>query len=93
VVAAHSRLLVLSDEIYEHIMYPPASHVSFGALPGGWSLTVGAAPLHTCARSASAAAHTAEQQSWIPGLRQATVPGNASTTSREAVLTVRHLHV
>ena len=34
VVAAHPRLLVLSDEIYEHIIYPPASHVSFGALPG-----------------------------------------------------------
>jgi aspartate/glutamate/aspartate-prephenate aminotransferase len=34
VVAAHPRLLVLSDEIYEHIIYPPAAHVSFGALPG-----------------------------------------------------------
>ena len=34
VVAAHPRLLVLSDEIYEHIIYPPASHISFGALPG-----------------------------------------------------------
>ena len=34
VVAAHPRLLVLSDEIYEYIIYPPAQHVSFGSLPG-----------------------------------------------------------
>jgi aspartate/glutamate/aspartate-prephenate aminotransferase len=34
VVAAHPRLLVLSDEIYEHIIYPPARHASFAALPG-----------------------------------------------------------
>jgi aspartate/glutamate/aspartate-prephenate aminotransferase len=34
VVAAHPRLLVLSDEIYEHIIYPPARHVSFASLPG-----------------------------------------------------------
>ena len=34
VVAEHPRLLVLSDEIYEHIIYPPAKHVSFAALPG-----------------------------------------------------------
>ena len=42
VVAQHPRLLVLSDEIYEHIIYPPAQHHSFGALPGmhGRTLTV-----------------------------------------------------
>ncbi|KXZ49472.1 hypothetical protein GPECTOR_21g698 [Gonium pectorale] len=40
VVAAHPRLLVLSDEIYEYIMYPPAQHVSFGALPGMWERTL-----------------------------------------------------
>ncbi len=34
VVAEHPRLLVLSDEIYEHIIFPPARHVSFGALLG-----------------------------------------------------------
>ena len=34
VVASHPRLLVLSDEIYEYIVYPPAAHVSFGSLPG-----------------------------------------------------------
>ena len=34
VVATHPRLLVLSDEIYEYIVYPPATHVSFGSLPG-----------------------------------------------------------
>lgn len=34
VVARHPRLLVLSDEIYEYICYPPAEHVAFGSLPG-----------------------------------------------------------
>lgn len=33
-VAEHPRLLVLSDEIYEHIIYPPAKHHAFAALPG-----------------------------------------------------------
>jgi bifunctional aspartate aminotransferase and glutamate/aspartate-prephenate aminotransferase len=33
VVRSHPRLLVLSDEIYEYIVYAPARHVSFGALP------------------------------------------------------------
>lgn len=32
VVLSHDRLLVLSDEIYEHVLYAPATHVSFGAL-------------------------------------------------------------
>ncbi|XP_058085224.1 bifunctional aspartate aminotransferase and glutamate/aspartate-prephenate aminotransferase [Magnolia sinica] len=42
VVAKHPRLLVLSDEIYEHIIYSPATHTSFASLPGMWerSLTV-----------------------------------------------------
>jgi aspartate/glutamate/aspartate-prephenate aminotransferase len=42
VIAPHPRLLVLSDEIYEYIVYPPAQHVSFGSLPGmaGRTLTV-----------------------------------------------------
>lgn len=39
-VAAHPRLLVLSDEIYEYILYPPAQHLSFGALPGMWDRTL-----------------------------------------------------
>ena len=39
-VAEHPRLLVLSDEIYEHILYPPARHHSFGALPGMWDRTL-----------------------------------------------------
>tara|TARA_B110000977_G_scaffold164329_1_gene210747 strand:+ start:495 stop:1682 length:1188 start_codon:yes stop_codon:yes gene_type:complete len=34
VIRDHPRLLVLADEIYEHIMYPPAKHVSFASLPG-----------------------------------------------------------
>lgn len=40
VVAKHPRLLVLSDEIYEHIIYPPATHHSFAALPGMWERTL-----------------------------------------------------
>ncbi|XP_044511514.1 bifunctional aspartate aminotransferase and glutamate/aspartate-prephenate aminotransferase-like [Mangifera indica] len=34
IVAKHPRLLVLSDEIYEHIIYSPATHTSFASLPG-----------------------------------------------------------
>ncbi|XP_019183682.1 PREDICTED: bifunctional aspartate aminotransferase and glutamate/aspartate-prephenate aminotransferase-like isoform X1 [Ipomoea nil] len=34
IVARHPRLLVLSDETYEHIIYPPATHTSFALLPG-----------------------------------------------------------
>lgn len=33
-------LQVLSDEIYEHIIYPPAKHTSFAALPGMWERTL-----------------------------------------------------
>ena len=40
VVAAHPRLLVLSDEIYEYIVYPPAVHHSFGTLPGMFERTL-----------------------------------------------------
>lgn len=40
VVATHPRLLVLSDEIYEYITYPPARHVSFGTLPGMYERTL-----------------------------------------------------
>ena len=40
VVEEHPRLLVLSDEIYEHIIYPPAKHKSFSALPGMWDRTL-----------------------------------------------------
>lgn len=31
---------VLSDEIYEHIIYPPATHTSFASLPGMWERTL-----------------------------------------------------
>lgn len=31
---------VLSDEIYEHIIYPPAKHTSFASLPGMWERTL-----------------------------------------------------
>lgn len=40
VVAEHPRLLVLSDEIYEYIVYAPAQHHSFGALPGMFERTL-----------------------------------------------------
>lgn len=40
VVAKHPRLLVLSDEIYEHIIYSPATHTSFASLPGMWERTL-----------------------------------------------------
>ncbi|XP_024372152.1 aspartate aminotransferase isoform X1 [Physcomitrium patens] len=40
IVAKHPRLLVISDEIYEHIMYTPATHHSFAALPGMWERTL-----------------------------------------------------
>lgn len=40
VVAQHPRLLVLSDEIYEYITYPPAHHVSFASLPGMYERTL-----------------------------------------------------
>lgn len=39
-VADHPRLLVLSDEIYEHIIYPPAEHHSFASLEGMYDRTL-----------------------------------------------------
>jgi aspartate/glutamate/aspartate-prephenate aminotransferase len=39
IVAKHPRLLVISDEIYEHIIYSPAHHISFASLPGMWERT------------------------------------------------------
>ncbi|KAG9151767.1 hypothetical protein Leryth_002046 [Lithospermum erythrorhizon] len=40
IVAKHPRLLVLSDEIYEHIIYSPATHTSFASLPDMWDRTL-----------------------------------------------------
>ncbi|KAG6555598.1 hypothetical protein Mapa_002833 [Marchantia paleacea] len=40
IVAKHPRLLVLADEIYEHIIYSPSKHYSFAALPGMWERTL-----------------------------------------------------
>ncbi|KAL6338765.1 hypothetical protein AAG906_023915 [Vitis piasezkii] len=40
IVAKHLRLLVLSDEIYEHIIYAPETHTSFAALLGMWEGTL-----------------------------------------------------
>ncbi|XP_020087723.1 bifunctional aspartate aminotransferase and glutamate/aspartate-prephenate aminotransferase-like [Ananas comosus] len=39
IVRKHPRLLVLCDEMYEHIIYPPAKHTSFASLPGMWERT------------------------------------------------------
>ncbi|KAG5611622.1 hypothetical protein H5410_022903 [Solanum commersonii] len=35
-----SGLQVISDEIYEHIIYAPATHTSFASLPGMWDRTL-----------------------------------------------------
>jgi len=40
IVAAHPKLLVVADEIYEHIIYEPAKHFSFASLPGMWERTM-----------------------------------------------------
>ncbi|XP_010555356.1 PREDICTED: bifunctional aspartate aminotransferase and glutamate/aspartate-prephenate aminotransferase [Tarenaya hassleriana] len=40
IVAKHPRLLVISDEIYEHIIYAPATHTSFASLPGMYERTL-----------------------------------------------------
>ena len=39
-VREHPRLLVLSDEIYEYIVYSPAVHVSFASLAGMFDRTL-----------------------------------------------------
>ncbi|KMZ68977.1 Bifunctional aspartate aminotransferase and glutamate/aspartate-prephenateaminotransferase [Zostera marina] len=39
-VRNYPRLLVISDEIYEHIIYPPAKHTSFASFPGMWERTL-----------------------------------------------------
>jgi len=40
IVAKHPRLLVLSDEIYEYLTFPPAKHVSFASIPGMFERTL-----------------------------------------------------
>ncbi|KAJ3681522.1 hypothetical protein LUZ60_016011 [Juncus effusus] len=40
IVRKHPRLLVISDEIYEHIIYAPAKHTSFASLPGMYERTL-----------------------------------------------------
>jgi bifunctional pyridoxal-dependent enzyme with beta-cystathionase and maltose regulon repressor activities len=45
IIVYNTRLLifsfqVLSDEIYEHIIYQPAKHTSFASLPGMWERTL-----------------------------------------------------
>ena len=40
VVREHPRLMVISDEIYELIIYAPHTHHSFAALPDMWDRTL-----------------------------------------------------
>ena len=40
IVRAHPRMMVLSDEIYEYILFDGAEHVSLGALPGMLERTI-----------------------------------------------------
>ena len=40
IVVEHPRLMVLSDEIYEHIIYAPAEHHSIAAMEGMWERTM-----------------------------------------------------
>ncbi len=40
VVREHPRLVVLSDEIYEYIVYGDTKHVSFASLPGMFERTL-----------------------------------------------------
>jgi aspartate/glutamate/aspartate-prephenate aminotransferase len=52
VVAGHPRLLVLSDEIYEYIVYSPAKHYSFATLPGMYDRTLTGECSMSCMSSA-----------------------------------------
>ena len=40
IIVEHPRLMVLSDEIYEHIVYAPAEHHSIAAMEGMWERTM-----------------------------------------------------
>ncbi|KAJ4966212.1 hypothetical protein NE237_018061 [Protea cynaroides] len=46
IVSKHPRLLVLSDEAYEHIIYAPATRTSFAFAMIGWRLGCIAGPKH-----------------------------------------------
>lgn len=39
-IAIAHDLLVVSDEVYEHLTFPPAAHTHVAALPGMWERTV-----------------------------------------------------
>lgn len=40
VVAKHPRIIVISDEVYEHSVFGDAEHVRFATLPGMWLRTL-----------------------------------------------------
>ncbi len=39
-LAERHDAFVITDEVYEHIVYPPREHVYFAALPGMWERTI-----------------------------------------------------
>ena len=40
VVARHPRIVVICDEVYEHMVYDDREHVQFPSLPGMWERSV-----------------------------------------------------
>jgi N-succinyldiaminopimelate aminotransferase len=40
VVKRHPRVVVISDEVYEHMVYAPRRHLRMASLPGMWDRTV-----------------------------------------------------
>lgn len=56
IVVAHD-LLVVSDEVYEHLVFPPATHTHLASLPEMWERTV----------SVSSAAKTFNATGWKTG--------------------------
>lgn len=49
-IAIRHNLLVLSDEVYDRLVYPPSSHIRIATLPGMWerTITVGSAGKSFC---------------------------------------------
>ena len=40
IVLRHPRCLVISDEVYEHLVYDNKQHISPASLPGMWDRTI-----------------------------------------------------
>jgi aspartate/methionine/tyrosine aminotransferase len=39
-LAREHDAFIITDEVYEHIVYPPHTHVTFATLPGAWERTI-----------------------------------------------------